>query len=366
MQTVEPGSYAILEHLGDNPEETVLANLGMMLWGKMTTQYEQASMGWNTNADLSWGSYQVRGWNNPHLLTYAESHDEERMMYKNLEFGNMSGGYNIQSLNTALDRQEMAHAFLIPIPGPKMIWQFGELGYDYSINYCPDDGTISESCRTAAKPVRWDYRDVAERYKVYKVVSALNNLKKTESLFSTNDFDIDLGGYGKRIHLNGTTKNAVVVGNFNVTSINMVPGFQHTGTWYDYFTGTPITVNDLGASQSFNPGEYHIYFDFETETPDTTVNVDEAMELFGLDFMIYPNPTNGQVQIGFEKQTAGQTQVDIIDMTGRVVAQVYNQQLAQGRHVISYDATNLPDGTYIVRIADAYRVVTEPLIMNKP
>jgi 1,4-alpha-glucan branching enzyme len=366
MQTVEPGSYAILEHLADNSEETVLANAGMMLWGKMTTQYEQASMGWNTNADLSWGSYQARGWNNPHLLTYAESHDEERLMYKNLEFGNMMGGYNIQTLNTALDRQELAHTFLIPIPGPKMIWQFGELGYDYSINYCPDNGTINESCRTYAKPVRWDYRDVAERYKVYKVVSALNNLKKTESLFSTNDFDIDLGGYGKRIHLNGATKNAVVVGNFNVTSINMVPGFQHTGTWYDYFTGNTITVNDLGASQNFNAGEYHIYFDFETVTPDTTVNVEEAMELFGLSFMIYPNPSNGFVQIGYEKQNAGLTQIEILDMTGRVVAQVFNQQQAQGRQVVTYNAADLADGTYFVRIWDGSKVVTEPLILNKP
>ncbi|MFM9983704.1 MAG: alpha-amylase family glycosyl hydrolase, partial [Flavobacteriales bacterium] len=80
MQATEPGSYAILEHLSDNPEETVLANTGLMLWGKLTTQYEQASMGYSDNSDLSWGSYVQRGWNNPHLVTYAESHDEERVM----------------------------------------------------------------------------------------------------------------------------------------------------------------------------------------------------------------------------------------------------------------------------------------------
>ena len=31
-----------------------------------------------------------------------------------------------------------------------MIWQFGEIGYDYSINHC-ENGAIDEECRTAPK-----------------------------------------------------------------------------------------------------------------------------------------------------------------------------------------------------------------------
>jgi hypothetical protein len=365
MQAVEPGSYAILEHFADNSEETVLANTGMMLWGKMTSQFEQSSMGYSANADLSWGSYQSRGWNSPRLITFAESHDEERLMYKNLEFGNSNGGYNIQTLNTALDRQELAHTFLIPIPGPKMIWQFGELGYDYSINYCPDNGTISDACRTAAKPVRWDYRDVAERYKVYKVISALNQLKKTEALFSTQDFDIDLGGLGKRIHLNSATKNAVVVGNFNVTSINMVPGFQHTGTWYDYFTGNTISVNDLGASQSFNPGEYHIYFDVEMETPDTSVHVLEAMDIFQMDFLIYPNPAQNMVQIGFDQTNQQSIIIDILDLSGRSVHQIIHTNTGSARAVVSLDTNTIPNGSYVVRLMSGTVQKVQSLVLAR-
>ena len=51
---------------------------------------------------------------------------------------------------------EMSAAFFFTIPGPKMIWQFGELGYDYSINHCAN-GTINNNCRLDAKPIRWDY-----------------------------------------------------------------------------------------------------------------------------------------------------------------------------------------------------------------
>ncbi len=45
-----------------------------------------------------------------------------------------------------LERAKMAAAFHFLQAGPKMIWQFGELGYDIDINY------IS---RLAEKPLPW-------------------------------------------------------------------------------------------------------------------------------------------------------------------------------------------------------------------
>ena len=75
-----------------------------------------------------------------------ESHDEERMAYKNINFGNSSGAYNTKDTAVSLLRNEMCAAFLLSMPGPKMIWQFGELGYDYPINYCVN-GTINNNCR---------------------------------------------------------------------------------------------------------------------------------------------------------------------------------------------------------------------------
>src|SRR5690606_36924652 len=138
-----------------------------LLWGIMTHQYNQSSMGYADDANLSWASYQSRGWNSPHLVTYAESHDEERLMFKNLAYGNASGDYSVQDLDTALARQEAVGAFLIPLPGPKMMWQFGELGYEYSINLC-ENGTINDNCRTAPKPIRWDYYDEPARQRLYK------------------------------------------------------------------------------------------------------------------------------------------------------------------------------------------------------
>ena len=362
MQTIEPGSYGIMEHFADNSEETVLSNNGMMLWGNLNHEYMEGSMGYASN--FSWGSYQNRGWNNAHLITYAESHDEERMMYKDLQFGASNGTYNITNLNTALKRQELSHCLLIPIPGPKMLYQFGELGYDYSINTCSDGVTINTDCRTSAKPVRWDYWDNQNRKHLYKVTAALNNLKKNEAVFSTTNFNIDLGGFGKRIHLNGTN-NAVVVGNFQTTSLNMIPGFQHTGTWYDYFTGNSFQVNDLGATFFFEPGEYHVYTDYQLAVPDLNTSLTEVMSFAKSTFMIWPNPANNQVNLAYSMVQAAPVQIVLRDLTGRVVSS-FNTQGVSGINQSEWNlsAENIAAGSYIISVETEGRRESAPFIWN--
>jgi len=363
MQSVVPGSYGILEHFADNSEETVLSNNGLMLWGNLNNQYMEASMGYSS--DLSWGSYQNRGWNNAHLVTYAESHDEERMMYKDLQYGASSGSYNITNLNTALKRQELAHCLLIPIPGPKMIWQFGELGYDYSIGTCSDGVTVDlANCKTSAKPIRWDYWDNQNRKHLYKVTAALNNLKKNEPVFSTTNFNIDLGGFGKRVHLNGTN-NAVVVGNFQTTSINMVPGFQHTGTWYDYFTGNAFQVNDLGATFFFEPGEYHVYTDYQLSVPDLNTSLSEVMSFAKSAFMIWPNPSSQSVNLAYSMSQAANVQIVLRDLTGRVVTS-FNTQGVSGINQSEWNLSeeNIAAGSYIISVETEGRRESAPFIWN--
>ncbi len=363
MQTVEPGSYAILEHFADNSEETVLSNNGMMLWGNLNHEYMEGSMGYASN--FSWGSYQNRGWNNANLVTYAESHDEERMMYKDLQYGASSGSYNITNLNTALKRQELSHCILIPIPGPKMMWQFGELGYDYTIGTCSDGVTVDlANCKTSAKPVRWDYLDNQNRKHLYKVTAALNNLKKNEPVFSTTNFNIDLAGFGKRVHLNGTN-NAVIVGNFQTTSLNMIPGFQHTGTWYDYFTGNSFQVNDLGATFFYEPGEYHVYTDYQLAVPDLSTSLEEVMAFAKSDFMIWPNPSNDIVNVAYNMSQASTVQIVLRDLTGRVVSSFSTQGISGiNKTEWNLSENNISAGSYIISVETESTRESAPFIWN--
>jgi len=271
LQLKSPGSYCILEHFADNDEETVLSNYGMMLWGNENYNYNQATMGYNTDWDFSYGLASVRGWTNPYLVTYAESHDEERLMYKNIQYGNSSGSYNIKDTATALKREELAAAFLLTQPGPKMMWQFGELGYDFSINTCADL-TVNNNCRTDPKPIRWDYLQQPNRKKLHDVYSALIRLRFDPAMsdqFVTNTSHQDFSGKVKWMYLN----KLVVVGNFDVTAQSASISFPSTGTWYDFLNGT--TINVSGNSYTFtnlNPGEYHVFTKTAVVLPVTIVS----------------------------------------------------------------------------------------------
>ena len=268
-----PGAYLILEHLGDNAEETALANGGFMLWGKSTSSFAQAILGYG--GDFSWASWQSRGWNWPNLVGYIESHDEQRVAHDLMLYGNAFDGYDTKSLATSMDRLAMGHAFLLSIPGPKMMYQWGELGYDVSLFSC-GDGTYTEECKLDEKPEPWqDKALIPERQGLARKIKGLNALKREAPVFSTYDYSIDFGGMGKRLHLYSPDQNAVVCGNFDVIGLSMVPGFPHTGAWTDALTGEVHEVTDLGAPFYFGPGQYHVWLD----TPVVPVAEDAALPL---------------------------------------------------------------------------------------
>ena len=258
---VNSDAVVIFEHLSDNVEETELANHGILMWGNANRNYNEASMGYNENnkSDLSWVSYKNRNWNEPNLVSYMESHDEERLMYKNLTYGNSADNYDVTELNTALERVEAALAFFFTIPGPKMVWQFGELGYDFSID---------ENGRVGRKPIRWDYFDNINRKRLYNVFSALIKIKKEEEAFESTDFTLITSTGLKRIEINHSGMDIRVIGNFEVESGEIDPNFSKTGSWYDFFSGQKISVSDVNAKISLAPGEYHIYTTKQLTTPD--------------------------------------------------------------------------------------------------
>ncbi|WP_459210968.1 alpha-amylase family glycosyl hydrolase [Aquimarina rhabdastrellae] len=350
---IDPDFYVIFEHLGSGGsfnEETEWSNYrlnegkGIMFWGNSNHAYNEATMGYHDGgkSNFSAVSYLERGWSTPANISYMESHDEERLMYKNLRFGNASGSYSVKNLSTALDRIELAAAFYFTVPGPKMIWQFGELGYDFSINYCTD-GSINDNCRVGNKPIRWDYFNDQDRRDVYDMFGTLIDLKKTERIFKTNDFTIDLSRTNglKRIHLtdNNATgdeiKYVTILGNFGVTTQNIIPDFQETGTWYDILdNNASFNVSDVRNSISLAPGEFKIY-----ANEARVLSVSEFTNLRSL--TVVPNPTQHSFSI---QETV--EQLKIYTITGQLI-QTYKGNFEAGH---SFSVQNIPSGLYLVHI----------------
>lgn len=253
----KPDAFVILEHLTDNSEETVLANSGMMLWGNMNPTYGEAIMGYteDNKTDLSWGLYTNRGWSSPSLVAYMESHDEERLMYKAETWG------KITSVEGALKRAELTAAFYLTQPGPKMIWQFGELGYDYSINTCNDGITITEDCRVAEKPIRWDYLDDTDRKALYDAYSKIVDAKTTYDVFGSTDLSYNLSGSQKYMIWRGTEYNAFIVGNFDINDAEINIMLPTSGEWVDLITGETVNMPSTNYKTTLKGGEYKLFID---------------------------------------------------------------------------------------------------------
>lgn len=347
LWAADPDFYVTLEHLSDASEERELSDYGMQLWGNGNHEYNEASMAYNSN--LSGIDYGVswRDFNDPHLIGYMESHDEERLMYKNLQFGNSGAGYDIQDLATALDREELVANFFFTIPGPKLMWQFGEVGYDFSINRC-ENGTIDPDCRLAPKPIRWDYYDDPDRRDVYDVWSSLIQLKTNHEVFKTTDYSYDLVSKVKRINLNHSTMNVAVIGNFDVMPNDAQPLFQHTGWWYEYFTGDSVNVTDVNMSFNLDAGGYMLFTDQFVNNPNNPTVSNQTPEWVS-EFVIAPNPSNGQLNISLQLDENQRMELALYDISGRKVKDIYKGSTANLYIQESWEG-ELPSGVYFLSL----------------
>ncbi len=356
LQIYSPGSYTILEHFADNTEEKLLADYGMLLWGNMNHNFTEASMGFVSTSNLEWGLSTARGWSNQYLITYMESHDEERMMYKNMLFGNSSGAYNTRDFNTALKRMEMSAAFLYMMPGPKMLWQFGELGYDFSINRCTD-GTVNNNCRLDPKPIRWDYFQNTHRKGLYDVHSKLLKLRAHplyKEGFISNRVTGSLLGAFKWLQVTTDTSNICVVGNFDVNATTGSVTFQNAGTWYEYLTGATITATGLAQTINLQPGEYRVYVNRNINntmvTPVRNINGPGSLLLVN----VFPNPVVNNAVLEIETPETGKLEAVLWSSEGKRLLNVYSGFLQKGNHKFNLFSGNskekLSAGTYLLKV----------------
>jgi glycosidase len=356
-------AYVILEHLGVNAEEKVLADYrsnegkGMMLWGKMTDQYNQNTMGYSSNADIGGVSHKSRNWNKPRLVGYMESHDEERLMFKNLQYGSTTDSYNVKNESTALLRMQAAGLVFYTIPGPKMIWEFGELGFDYSINTC-SDGSINPpgstggngDCRLSEKPLPWDDQFDYFKNRLFEHTGDLLRLRKEYDVFTSGDALISGGStLSKQITIknnpytatpvDATEMNVQIAVNFDVVAKSIDINFPHTGVWYDYYDhGTELDVALTPFTIELYPGEYRLFTDIEINNPIVITDVPE--KAVSLLVSLYPNPVQRAFKIKCEE--------NILDLTMQSLQgqPIYPVRLSND----TWDVSGLANGLYIAEV----------------
>lgn len=260
IKEVNPKACVILEHFCEDKEEIELARQGMKLWRNYNNAFKQTAMGWNENSAFN-GLYSgdVEGMPFGGYVGYMESHDEERMAFAQLEWGS----WDLKQESKIEDRMKRLAtnaAFCFTVPGPKMLWQFGEMGYDIS---------IEENGRTGRKPILWEYLDVTERFKLHQTYTKLIHFRqKYPSLFteeaqfewkvSSTDW---LGGRFLQLENEGNT--LLIIGNFIESDITVDNPFSSAGDWYDLMDTKVERVMGKSNELSIPAHEFKAFVNFK-------------------------------------------------------------------------------------------------------
>lgn len=379
MQTTSAGSYCILEHFAATSEDAELAKRGMLLWGNSNYSFSSLNKGNNTNLGSSfwidrWGSTNLT--DKPGLITYAESHDEPRTIYSTLNDGDVNlsnGAHNPKDSTTAISRAEAVAAVLMAIPGPKMIWQFGELGYDFSINRCPD-GSINNDCRTANKPIRWDYYQQVRRKRLFETYSAMAKLRNLyKNTFRTPNLALgtNLGtNLVKTIVVDHADLKYVVVANFDVVQQTPTVTFPANGTFYDYTNGGTITVSGNQQPVTLAPGQFKVYLN-QNISGGVVTNVRDIIAT-NTDFRlnIYPNPLQQSAIVKYELPKSGKVSVQLINIQGQVIVSKSMGFQLKGYQVFEMDRNSfagmpLTAGQYVLQVRVDNLVRYEKLMVQQ-
>ncbi len=126
VEEINPNAYFINENLAGSKEENEMAATGQLNWANINNAGCQFAMGYSSESDMNrfyapkdggrlWGS----------TVSYLESHDEQRLAYKQNQWGvaEIKG-----KLEPSMARLGSAAAQMILAPGAHMIWQFSEIG----------------------------------------------------------------------------------------------------------------------------------------------------------------------------------------------------------------------------------------------
>lgn len=257
MRQVVPDAYFINENLAGAQEENDMAKDGETNWANVNYASCQFAMGYSSGCDMNrfYAPLDSRTWGS--TVSYAESHDEERMAYKQ----NTSGVAGVKgNLEVSMRRLGSVAAQMLLTPDTHMIWQFQEFGADQTTKN-------SSGNDTSPKKVIWSYLDNEYRAGLHQSYVELCNLRKynpkmfKQGISTTVNFGASNWVAGRTLKLvDGQSELYLIVNPMPSTTRNITPGFTKPASSYRLLSASynfePV-IN--GSSVSMIPGSYAVF-----------------------------------------------------------------------------------------------------------
>ncbi|MEO6832141.1 MAG: DUF4331 family protein [Chitinophagaceae bacterium] len=180
---------------------------------------------------------------------------------------------------------------------------------------------------------------------------------------STNmQFIPNMDGFpnGRRLEDDVTTISLQAIGGVALAAI---------GLWYDDYnpaTSTSPLTPQLLSTIGFSAGIDHNDTTFKTEFPFVqqpwrAYNGDEytaptAITSLNLSapavvMVAYPNPFTNQLTFKYKMPASGKVQIDIMDISGRLVNSINEGKVEAGEHLSQWNGSNLAPGNYFARFS---------------
>jgi hypothetical protein len=129
------------------------------------------------------------------------------------------------------------------------------------------------------------------------------------------------------------------------------------------YTGNPTVTISLSDYRAFDPDVTPIPLSpIDGIIQVTNTSTQEIASFDGL--KLYPNPTGGNVQLLFKwKGNPGEVaQIEVLDLTGRLVKKMNPVLLQSGSQQHQLDCSDLNEGMYFISLRAANEVLTIKLI----
>lgn len=337
ITAVNPKGIHINEFLGDSKEEVEYGKDGQYNWNNQSWLSGAYAAGLPNIAEkLAYYSTSACGRDGRSNISYAESHDEERLGYHQLNTKatwekNNTKYTNKMSKASLKDRMSRLGAVAVHLLMTKdatpMIWQFGELGADQTTK---EAGGGND---TSPKKVIWDYYNQPSRKVLFDTYSKMIGLRRANpELFSDNNATFTyssnstnlVGAYWMRIK-NGS-KDVIAFINADPATAKKVLLREDMTSKYKLLT----------ASEGFSPS-----------IPTATGN--RYLEIPANGYAVFQSPSTTDTDDIYNDGFA--SDVNIYGGEGRVIVEgAYNSLKVYDLQGRAYNNSDLREGVYIVNV----------------